>query len=140
MHPLVDQLRQVFIQSQDVYGREIVVITARKRGDDIIGLHTLAPGNGDATRKQNFVQSLELRPQIVGHRATMGFVLRVKLLAKAQPRRVHHRHDTRCRMVSDQRLNGAHGAEQRIGRKALGRTHLGHSVKVTINHRGGIDQ
>ena len=134
-----DQLQAVEVPRDDRHRMAALLGDARQRADDVVGFEARDAVDGDRERFQDLTNLLDLRAQVVRHRAPPGLVLRVLLRSECRRREVERRHgELRARGQDD----GEHGGEavHRIGHLPVRRAHRRQGEKCPVDEAVGVDQ
>ena len=141
---LVHQLAQVLVAAGDDDLDALARAHAGQRADDIVSLDARHTEHLPAHQLDHLVNGLDLAAQVVGHGRALGFVSRIKRIAKGRALGVKDTHRVISPHVLAQLLHhvdhAADGAGGRAGRIASHHPQVGHGVKSAVQVAGAVYQ
>ena len=140
----INQLRQVLVAAGDDDGHALARSRLRQRADDVVGLDPRHHQHRPAEQAHDFVDGLDLGPQVLRHGCAVRLVRGVPGVAEGRPLGVKDAGAAAGGVVLAQALqhvdDAAYGAGGGAGRIAGDGAQVRHGVKGAVQVAGTIDQ
>ena len=137
---LVDQLRQVLVSGRDHDLMPRFSCDPRERADRVVGLDAGHHQHRPAEQADHLVDGLDLLHQRLGHRAAMGLVGGVPLVAKGGALGIEHADRVLGVHILQRPLKHGHHAVERTRRHSLGPAQVGQRMVGAVQVAGAVNQ